>query len=394
MIYRYLILFLFVFSLSYGETFDQVLRKALQKNPYLKAVENQSKEVEGEIKSARSIPNPEVSLMFGRLYSQSDESGAVLTDFSVEQPLKLWGTRKKAIEQALTKRSAYQYMFETEKRKFISGLYNAFYTALFKKEVMKIKQIEYSITKDIYRFVEKSYQLGEETKLNLFRAEKDLKVAQIELKQAETEYNISLKNLSSLAGFEIKDVEGEISAVKDPIDIDIDQIPQISYLKKLIETAEKGIALQKALAKPQVSIEFAASEDEVDLGKYEFGIGIKASIPVFYRNQGEILKLIYKKKSYINLLKQKKIYFRSKLNSLKEKYSLLKKQIQEIDQQIIPSVHNALKLGERSFKLKEITLFELSDLRKQFIQALIYRAQTLQQIHHTYSEYIKIGGLR
>ena len=394
MIYRYMILFLFVFSVGYGETFDQILNKALQKSPYIKAVKNQTKEVEGDLRSARSLPNPEVSFMFGRLYSQSDESGFVLTEFSVEQPLKLWGTRKKSIEKALTKKSAYQFMFETEKRKFVSKLYTAFYTALFKKEVMKIKQIEYSITKDIYQFVEKSYQLGEETKLNLFRAEKDLNIAQIELKQAETEYNIGLKNLSSLAGFEIKDVEGDISVIKNLEDINIDQIPQISYLKKMIQTTEKGIDLQKALAKPQVSIEFAASEDEVDLGKYELGIGIKASIPVFYRNQGEIIKLIYRKKSYINLLKQKKIYFRSKLNSLKEKYSVLIKQIKDINQQIIPSVSNALKLGEKSFKLKEITLFELSDLRKQYIQALIYRANTLKQIHQTYGEYIKIGGLR
>ena len=394
MIYRYLVLFLFMFSTGHGETFDQILSKALQKSPYLKAIENQTKEVEGEIKSAKSIPNPEVSLMFGRLYSQSDESGVVLTEFSVEQPLKLWGSRKKAIEEALIRKSAYMFMFESEKRKFISELYTAFYTAVFKKEIMKIKQKEYQITKDIYRFVKKSYQLGEETKLNLFRAEKDLKVAQIELKQAETEYSISLKDLSSLSGFEVKDVEGELSSIKDLKNIDINQIPQINYLKKIIETTEKGIDLQKALAKPQISIEFAASEDEVDLGKYEFGIGIKASIPVFYRNQGEIIKLIYKKKGYVNLLKQKKIYFRSKLNGLKEKYAVLIKQIDEINQQIIPSVSNALKLGEKSFKLKEITLFELSDLRKQYIQALIYRAQILKQIHHTFGEYIKIGGLK
>jgi len=394
MIYRFLILFLFIFSSSYGETFDQILSRALKESPYIKAVKNQTDQVEGEIKSAESLPNPELSLMFGRLYSQSDESGITLTEFSVEQPLKLWGTRKKAIEKALTKRSAYRYMFDNEKRKFVSQLYISFYTALFKKEIMKIKQLEYSITKDIYNFVEKSYQLGEETKLNLFRAEKDLKITQIELKQAETEYSISLKDLSSLAGFEIQDVEGDLSKTKNLKDLNLNQIPQINYLKKMIESTEKGISLQKALAKPQISIEFAASEDEVDLGKYEFGIGIKASLPVFYRNQGEIIKLIYRKKSYMNMLNQKKIYYRSKINSLKEKYSVLIKQINQINQQILPSVSRALKLGEESFKLKEITLFELSDLRKQFIQTLIYRAETLKQIHHTYGEYIKIGGLR
>jgi len=395
MIYRIVLFFsVILFSVSYSETFDEILKRALEESPRIKSYLFETKTAEGEIKSAQAVPNPELFVQFGRLYSQTDENGLNITELSIHQPLKLWGTRKKAVEKALLKKSAYDSLFVFKKREFTGDLYSAFYSALYSKKLLQIKEKEYKITKDIYEFVKKSYELGEETKLNLFRAEKDLKIAGLELEQARTEYSVSLQKLSSLAGFEIKDVEGNLGITKQIKDIPLEELPEINYLQKTIQSIEKSIQLQKALAKPQIGIEFSASEDEVDLGKYDFGIGITASIPVFYRNQGEIVSLVYRKKSYLNLLQQKKLIYKAKIKSLKDRYALLIKQIKELNKQVIPSITQALELGRKSFKLREITLFELSDIRKQYIQTLIYRASLLNETHRIYGEYIKIGGLR
>ncbi|SNZ06435.1 Outer membrane protein TolC [Persephonella hydrogeniphila] len=395
MIYR-IVLFctVVIFSVSYSETFEEILDRALKESPQLKSYRFETQTVEGEIKSAQAFPNPELFVQFGRLYTQTEENGLNITEFSINQPLKLWGTRKKAIEKALLKKSAFESLFDLKKREFTGELYSAFYSTLYLKEVLHIKEKEFKITKGIYEFVKKSYELGEDTKLNLFRAEKDLKIAQIELEQAKTEYTISLQKLSALAGFEIKDTKGSLTEIKQIKEIPLEELPEIRYIQKTIQSLDKEIQLQKALAKPQIGIEFSASEDEVDLGKYEFGIGITASVPVFYRNQGEIISILYEKKRYLSLIKQKEMVYSVKIKSLKEKYSLLTKQIEELDRKVIPSVSQALDLGKKSFKLREITLFELSDIRKQYIQALTYKASLLNELHQIYGEYIKIGGLR
>jgi len=115
---------------------------------------------------------------------------------------------------------------------------------------------------------------------------------------------------------------------------------------------------------------------------------------VFYRNEGEIIKLVGTKNSILQKIKQRKLIYRSKIEGLKQKYAILRSQLKDIDSKIIPSLSDALNLGKKSFKLKVITLFELSDLRKQYIEALVYRAQLLNEIHQAYGEYIKIGGIR
>ncbi|WP_457640522.1 TolC family protein [Persephonella sp.] len=394
MVYRYILaLLLSIYTVSYSETIEEIINYVLENSPQLKAYQYEAKTVEGNIKSAEALPNPELYLEFGRLYSQS-EGGFNVTELSIYQPLKLWGIRKNAIEEAILKKNAFETLFNYRKRELLGEVYKGFYKALYYKEILKIKEKELKLANSVYRFVKSSYELGEDTRLNLYRAEKDLKLAQIELKQAEADYKTQLKTLSYLVGKDIKNVSGELTKLKEIPEININDLPEIKYLNNLIKSIDKSIEVQKGLSKPQLGIQFTAGEDAAELGKYEFGIGISATLPVFYRNQGEILKLVYQKRSYISNLKQKKLMYSSKFQSIKNKYSALNSQLKDIDTEIIPSLSKALSLGEKSFKLRAITLFELSDIRKQYIQALLYRAKVLYELHTTYGEYIKLGGLK
>ncbi|WP_457644522.1 TolC family protein [Persephonella sp.] len=394
MIKRYMFLFIFLLTgVSYGETVEQLIDYAVKNSPQIKAQLYEVEALSGDIKSAEAIPNPEAYIQFGRLYSQS-ESGLNLTEISIYQPLRLWNTRKNSVEEALLRKSAFEFMFDYYKNQVAGEVYKRFYEALYYRELLRIKEENLSIVNSVYQFVKKNYELGEETKLNLFRAEKDLKIAQLEVDQVKTEYQIKLKELSSIVGKDVFDLEGDIKNIKDMKEFQIDQLPEIKYLQKLKESVEKAILVQRGLAKPQVGLELIAGEDAAELGKYEFGIGISTTIPVFYKNEGEIIKLSGTKNSIVQKIKQKELIYRTKIDGLKKKYSVLRSQLEDVNGQIIPSLSDALNLGRKSFRLRVITLFELSDIRKQYIEALIYKAQLLRDIHQVYGEYIKIGGIQ
>ncbi len=394
MIHRYMFLFMFLLvCTSYGDTVDQLINYAVKNSPQIKAYRYEIKSVYGDIKAAEAFPNPEAYIQLGRIYSQS-ESGFNLTEISLYQQLRLWNTRKNSVEEALLKRSAYNFMFEFYKNQIAGEVYKKFFEALYYKELIKIRKENLRIASSIFEFVKKNYELGEETKLNLFRAEKDFKIAKLELEQAKTEYLIKLKELSGIVGKEVKNIEGDFFKVNNTKDIILNEIPEIKYLEKLRESFEKAILVQKGLAKPQIGLEFIVGEDAAELGKYEFGIGVSTTVPIFYKNEGEIIKLSGRKNSIIQKIEQKKLLYKAKLDGLTQRYNILNSQLKEIKNNIIPSITDALKLGDRSFKLRVITLFELSDIRRQYIEALIYRAEILNQIHQTYGEFIKIGGIK
>ncbi|WP_456393658.1 TolC family protein [Persephonella sp.] len=389
--FRLFVIGLLFIGFSRGETFQQVLDRALKESPYIKSLEKTRKVAAGEIKGAKLLPNPELSLTFGRLYSQTD-SGVALTDFSISQPLMLWGTRKYAVEKAKVFQKYMDAYIETLKREFTGQLYIKFFTALYMLKSKEIAEKNLQISKNTFEFIKESYSLGEESRINFLRAKREYEKAKMEYQKASLEYEKALKELSATAGFDVSSVEGKLSRIPHLKDINPDEIPSIKALISQIEELDKNIRLQKALAKPQISVEFVGGEDPVDLGKYEFGIGISSTLPVFNRNQGEIIKSSAKKSALQQELIYRKKQISSRIASIKKAFQLYKKQLNTVENEILPQLEEGMKLAEESLSLREITPFEFYNWKREYIQTLLYRFELYYQIHSAYGEYIKIGG--
>ncbi len=393
--FRILLIFVLIAGVVYAETLEEIINTALVESPFLKSYSYQVKTVEGEIKRAKSFQNPTVNIGFGRVYSQIEgESGFNITSFSVRQPLRLWGERKYAIHSAKLKKIALDNFYNFQKNILISNLYSLFFSSLAIKERIKVKQQEILTLKELYNFLQKSYQLGEIIQLDVLRAEKELNLAQVELEKLKALLKTSLNTLSSFVGKNIENVEGNLFQFKEIKEVQIEKTPEILYYQTLIKSIDQQIRRQKALSKPRITIGIGADEDEVDLGKYDFGFSVSSTIPVFYRNQGEIIQLVNQKNVLLAKINQTKLNYRAQIDSLSSQELILKSQLEKVDTQLIPAVSKALKIGEKSFKLRTITFFEFSNIRQQYYDSLYYRIQLAEDIQKLYGEYIKIGGLR
>ncbi len=394
MVKKIIFVFLLI-KIASAETLDEVINTALVESPFLKSYIYQAQSVEGEIKKAKSLPNPELNIEFGRIYSQIDgESGFNITNFSIQQPLRLWGERKFAVSSSKLKKQAFDSFYQFQKNTLLSNIYKTFYKALSINYQIKVKKQEISTLENLYEFLQKSYQLGEITQLDVFRVEKDLNLAKVQLEKLKANYQAQLNTLSALAGKQIKSVKGNIYSFKEIKDINITNLPEIVYLKRQIESINYQIKRQKALSKPKISVGFVAGEDEVDLGKYDFGVAINSTIPVFYRRQGEIITLVNQKKMINQKIKQKELEYKAILKSIKKQIFILKNQLKKVENKVLPSISDALKLAEKSYKLRAITFLDYSTIRQQYYQTLYYKIDLALEIQNLYSDYIKIGGLR
>ncbi len=392
--YRIIVALIALSNVVYGETLNQVIEIAIKESPFLKQYKFQIESVEGELKIAKSFDNPDLDIGFGRIYSQTDEQDLALTDFSINQSLRLWGERKYAINSAKLRKLAFENLYQQQKRNLISTVYSNFFSVLALKETIKTKEQEIETLESLYEFVKKSYTLGESISLDTLRIEKDLLIAKVELEQLRAELKAAKNSLNAVVGKNIASVEGNIYNFEDIEDVDLSQIPQIKYLEDLIKSTEQQIKREKSLAKPRVSLGMNMDEDPIELGKYEFGIGFNISFPVFYRREGEILQLISQKNILKAEITQLKLNFKATLNSIKSQESILKEQFAKVDKKIIPTISKALSIAEKSFKLRTISFFEFSDIRQQYFDSVYYKIALAQQLHDIYASYIKIGGLR
>ena len=376
------------FNSIQADTLNQVIQKGMKNSPFLRIYLYKTKSVEGEIKSSKQLPNPEMDIEFGRLYSQkSGDSGLAITTLTISQPLRIWGEREFSVKSAKFKKFAYQKLYEYQKNVLISKIYKQFYLTLFIKEKIKVKKKELNNLENLYRFMEKSYRFGEITKLDLLRVEREISLAKIELEKLEGLFTAELLKLSSLVGTDIKDVEGDFFTIPKAETVNLHNLPEIEYYSYLIKSVQEGIKREKALGKPNIRLGFITEEDSK--GKYQLGLTLSSTIPVLNRNRGKVLELIYKEKSLLEKRKFTQLMYKSEIEALERQINTLKRQVNTIKTETLPTIEKSLKLAEKSYRLKTITYFEFSNVRKQYYDTLYYQLELLNEIHQLYGNYLK-----
>ncbi|WP_029522596.1 TolC family protein [Persephonella sp. KM09-Lau-8] len=390
---RFYIVFLLIIGFSYAATYEDILQQAFENSPYLKSYEYKKKAYEGKILSAKQTYNPEIDIEFGRLVSQT-ESGFALTSFSISQQLRLWGEKDFAIKSAVLQKKAEEYFFQQQRNILAGQIYQIFYEILFLDQQIKIRQKELENLQKLYSFIKEKYELGDALLIDVLRTEKDISLIQLEIQKLKSEKQAKESYLFAIAGINPVKIEGNLYQLNPLGSISVQDIPLLNYYKLLIKSYDEEIKRQKALAKPQISVGLVAEEDAEELGKYEFGIGISSSIPVFYRNQGEIISAVNRKKQLIAKEKQYKLQYQAQIESITNQYKVLTDQINKLDKTAIDKISQSLQLALSGYKEGTITYLELSSLRKQYYQTLLYKAQLYYQLHKLYGEFIKIGGVK
>ncbi|MGC9080842.1 TolC family protein [Sulfurihydrogenibium sp.] len=385
---KYLFLVFVILGFSYGETLDEVLSKALESG-IVKGKQYEVKSFEGEIIKAKSFQNPEVYVELGRLISKGSSS-LNLTELSVSQPLTLYGLRKYRINEAKSVLEAANYNYELFLNDYKAQVYRLFFESLYKKELLKITKQELEFSKSLYDFVKKTYELGEVTKIDLFRSEKEFNLTKTNYEKSVAEYRESLKRLSSIVGFEVSDVEGDFYSLKDLRNIDFSQHPEVRFYQKNIEALSYQENYYRALSKPQFSVGFITKE--ATKNNYESGVFISATIPAFYRYTGELVSIRNRKLQYENLTEYALKSLKLRYESILQTYEYLKQQLDKIDREVLSTLEKQLQLSEKSYKLKVITLFELTSIKNEYFQTLRFKLEIIDTIHKNYAEYIKIGG--
>lgn len=379
---------------GYGMSIEEVIRKALEKNPDLQAMKEELTAFKGIERSLSAFPNPEVGFESGFILTDRDgrPRGRALFLLDMSQEIPLWGVRGKGRDLARSMSNAFSMRIETRRREIIGEVYSRFYEALFRREIVSIAEENLRVSEEVLEFVKTAFNLGEVTELELYRAMRERDIAKTELAVAKAELSASLKRLSEVVGEEIREVEGSLSSIKDLGEVLPEDVPSVKTLKAEIDTFNRRIDLERALGKPNLSVGFVIEDSEE--GYYGLRGALSLGIPLFYRRQGEILEAVSRKKAVGRLVEGEIFRIKQRLSSIRQRYEALTASLRSLEKQTIPTAQKELQLALRSYKLRSITLLELSDTRRRYYDLLTRRAEILRDIHLVYGEFITLGGWR
>ncbi len=387
-------LLLVLVGLSFGLSIEDAMRMAEERNLQIRALKERVGVYEGLERSATAFPNPEVSVESGFLTTDRNgkPSGRALYLLEYAQPIPMWGVREKGRSVVEKEREAFLSELEARRREILAGVYRSFHEALMRREIAQVWRESLKTAREVEEFVRRAYELGEVTELELLRARRESDMAEVQLRIAESLYRASLKELSRLLNTEVEEVEGDLGSMPSLKDTDVESAPTVLALKRRAEAVGKLIELERALAKPSLRAGFVVEDSEE--GYYGLRLSLSAEFPVFYRRQGEILRGIALRKALGAELEDELLRLRSRLSSVKIRMSALTEELRRLEEEIIPRTKEELELAIKSYRLRVITLLELSDVRRRYYELLVRRAELFGDLHRTYAEFIEIGGWR
>jgi outer membrane protein TolC len=384
---------LILLSFGFSITLDEALKIALERNTEIRALENERKRFEGLERIAYSFPNPELGFESGFITTDKEgkQKGRFLYLLELSQPIPLWDVREK--KRAVVKESEKAFLdgLEAQRRKILGEVYRAFYESLYRKEVVSIERESLRTAEEVEGFVRRAYELGEATLLELLRAKREKDLAEVRLRVAEARLKTSLQELSKLLNFDVREVEGDIKEIRNLTDLKVEDLPSVKAFEKRIRAVSREIELQKALAKPSLSAGFVVEDSEE--GYYGLRAALRVDLPFFYRRQGEILERIAFREALKKRLEGELLRIKRRIESVRIEISTLKEELDRIEKEVIPRAEEELKLALKSYKLRAISLLELSDIRKRYYDLLLIRAELLRDIHDAYADFVAIGGI-
>ena len=388
------LLVVLLIGLSFGISLEEAIQETLRNSPKLKAWEERIKAFKGMKRSATAFPNPSFRFESGFITTDNGMGsvGKFLYLLEYNQRLPLWGVRdkRKGIVEELEK--AFLYEYESEKRKLVGMVYKSFYRAVYLKSRHKLMEANYNLSRELEKFVERAYELGQASKLELLRAKRERRLAEAKLRVEKSLYFSQLKELGALIGKEVKDVEGDIGMIPQIYPLNIEELPQIKAIDHKVKALEKEIVLLKALAKPSVSGGFVIEDSEE--GYYGLRASIEIELPIFYRKEGEIIEKRFRGKALIRDLEARKIELSAQVKAILERIKALKTSIQDLEREAIPEAEKELALALKGYREGIVSLFELTDVKRRYYEVLLERLNLLFELHKNYAEFVEIGGWR
>ncbi len=339
----------------------------------------------GDLAAAKIIPNPNISANYTGYttsYARTDNS---MQAYRLDQLIELGGKRGYRIQSATEGLEAAKLSHKDTIRTLLIGFYTNYYNLALDELDIDLATGELKRFDRVLEVGEKRHNAGF---LSLIDYTK-LKLARIDLENSLTTFSNQYRNDLEVFNL-LLGGKGVYKPLKDQVKEDFPEYKEDSLLETAYGNRFDLLALQRQmqsiefsqkLARAQripdlsVGVEYEALGTKVDPG---LGAGLSMSIPLFYRNQGEILRRdaeysqirvqIEKVRRQIQADIRQALNNYSSSLTIFDAYRKRKTEMEEL-----------LQKSEQAFALGGITVLELLDTRKTYRDFISKYNQTLTQ---------------
>jgi cobalt-zinc-cadmium efflux system outer membrane protein len=361
-----------------GLTLDDLEAIAGESNPALVQAAMAVRAAEGRCVQAGLYPNPDLTYIgdeIGNGGTQGLQGAGFIQEIVTANKRQLnQATVSYEVEQA-------RYAWETQRLRIINDVRIGYYSVLLAQKTVEVNEHLVRIGDEGLQTTEKLRAAKAVSLADVLQARIEAQRAHLSLNQAGNRHRSAWRQLTSVLGrpdMEPEPLVGDVEA--DLPDLNWDDAlqhlltcsPELAQAWAGVERARSNVSLQCAGRRPNFAIAAAAKYD-TDNYDTVADIALVVPLPLFNRNQGNILAAQSELTAAENAVRRVELDLRNRLAQVYERYANARRQVESYTGSILPDAKQSLDLISAGYRAGEFNYLEvLTAQRTNFGVSLDY----------------------
>jgi outer membrane protein, heavy metal efflux system len=352
---------------------EQLIQIALESNPRVLAARDQAAAASGQLRIAKSVPNPQFEYNTGQ---QRSATGPLTTgnvsSWSVTQPLDMPYTRfprVDAAEASARAAEATRIAFEVEA---IANVQLRFYELLRREAEERAANEDLDLTKQIRDRMQLRYDVGETARFELIRAQTEFLNAQMNAESSKLRIEQARGLLRQTVGHQLP---AQFSVLPDsqkmnelpPLETLMNEVrnqsPDLQKAKAQVEASESRLSLEKNSRLPNLAVKAQQFNDPNFTDRL---YGLVVTIPIWDFRGGQIAEAEANASKARNDLNAQTQSLEQQMQSAYKLYLIASYQVQILDQEVVKLAASARRIAEISYRFGERGMLEYLDAQRTF----------------------------
>ena len=376
-------------------TLDEALSRAVGANPTLRAAAREVSAVDATILQAQTRPNPGLQGLVEDL-----RNATRITTVQINQPIELGGKRGARIAAAEKNRSAASLALDVQRAEVRADVVTAFADVLAAQEGVHLAQATADLAQRARNVAARRVLAGRVSPVEETRARVAEANVRMEAAVAVNELAASRKRLAGLWGAAVPDfaqVQGNLESLPP--------LPPLTELSQQLETSpallrarmevERRSALtrvERSLRTPDVTISLGTRRNN-ELGLNQVIVGASLPLPLFNRNQGNVLEAERRTDKARDELAAVAVQASNRLAQAHARLDLARQSVTTLREQILPGAQSAYDAATKGFELGKFNFLEVLDAQRTLFQARAQYQRALAEAYRAAAEIERtLGG--
>ena len=277
-------------------TLEAALDLALGANRDLSAAGRELDALDATITQAQARPNPELSALI-----EDTRRETRTTTLQLNQPIELGGKSGARIEAAERGRDAASLELEAKRAEIRAAVTAAFFDVLVAQEHLRLAQASVELAQRATGAASRRVKAGKVSPVEETRASVAEATVRVEQAQAASEVTTARRRLAATWGnssprFEHAEGDPEslppLPALAD-LNMRLATSPNLLRARIEVERRQALAEVERSRRIPDLTVSLGAKRNE-ELGRDQAILGVSMPIPVFNRNQGNLLEALHR----------------------------------------------------------------------------------------------------